>query len=587
MKFFLSHKSVDKHWAIEIEEQLERIGVEVFLDASDLRLGDSTDKIYRELNDSDVLLVLYSSSTESSEWVSKELEAATQANKDIIPCLLDGTVPANNPHLSSLLYADFSELELGFGHLCVSKILPYALKRAGYETEAPKAVKKYEGAVSHCMRDLIVRQQDLDKAAYWRRKTRDRYRTLKAELDDIVGGIHDRSSMHGMLVELSAAVEAMQARLDARLTELIGDEDDEQQGDQPRQEVEVGDGDTPAGGVRGIESYSEQDAQTEIRGFLADRYGQFAFVDPSVVGLHYFIERSTHVLVVLEEIAVREGSQRLNHAVTSLIGYLENPNDLIPEEEWGYVGYLDDAWLIHNVAFRIKEAFQFDPDPFPVDWGDLITADEMARAELPVEILEELESILTEVIGILFGGGDGYAPVLYLDENRVPRFFMSGIAEAGSGVRTIADYDLDEAYDEINSYLAQRYPAKRREMERRADDLYDFIDCSPRICARLQTIRAYTEDPAVSQAITLLLGYLDDPHDLMPADEWGYVGYLDDAWLVNNFAFRIHDQFDQDPFDVDVDWDDIDDSWAGVLLPEGVRAPLEAHLEQLVALFMS
>ena len=75
-------------------------------------------------------------------------------------------------------------------------------------------------------------------------------------------------------------------------------------------------------------------------------------------------------------------------------------DDLLPEAEWGYIGYLDDAWLIHNFTLRIQQAMEYDPDPFPVDWDDLIESDEWVRELFPEGVLEQLEEHLEEFVGI-------------------------------------------------------------------------------------------------------------------------------------------------------------------------------------------
>lgn len=581
MKIFLSHKSDDKMTANELRKRLRDIGgVEVFLDIYRLDAGDVLDEnIERELSDSDAVVVLYSSTTDVSEWVRKEVATGVQLKKTVIPCVLDRTLPTNNPALSGLLYLDFSERELGMGQLCLSQVIPRALAGAGYSTTT-ETVKDYEAAVSHCIRDLIVKRNGVEKAEYWRREAREEHRRFAAALDEILAKIDETSSVHGTLTGAVAAVDDMQARLDELLTELGGLEAD------PYEATDS------AGRVRGVETYSEEEARAEIRDFLGAQFDIPAdSLESRVTDIHYFIERSPFVLAELRQIAARTDEHTpIHRAVSALIEYLDDPHDLLPEAEWGYIGYLDDAWLINNLAFRVQEFAQFEPTPFPVDRDDLIESDEFARIVLPEHVVDQLEGYLVQLVGLLFGHAEDYEPTYYLDEHRVPRFFMSGVAAEGSAVRTIESYSDEDAQAEIREFLEnEEFGFRRRGLEKRVIGLYHFIERSPLVLEELREIAAGTDDTAVHRAVAALCGYLDDPHDLLPDEEWGYVGYLDDAWLVNNFALRIQNAVEYDPDPFPVDWDDLieSDEWVRALLPEPVLEQLEEQLEQLVAVFMS
>jgi hypothetical protein len=50
----------------------------------------------------------------------------------------------------------------------------------------------------------------------------------------------------------------------------------------------------------------------------------------------------------LREFAVGSPSRAFFAGVGFIGEYIENPNDLIPESRYGVLGFLDDAWLIHN-----------------------------------------------------------------------------------------------------------------------------------------------------------------------------------------------------------------------------------------------
>lgn len=89
MKVFISHSSSDKWAARKVSEDLERLGVETFLDEKDLRTGESIDtSIGAHLMDSDHFLILLSPASVSSHWVLVELGGAIALKKHLVPVLL-------------------------------------------------------------------------------------------------------------------------------------------------------------------------------------------------------------------------------------------------------------------------------------------------------------------------------------------------------------------------------------------------------------------------------------------------------------------------------------------------------------------
>ena len=145
MKVFISHKSDDKMYANEVYKALRRIGgVNAWVDIFELNAGDSLGKIESSVGDSDAVIVLWSSSTDASEWVRKEIETGSHERKRIIPCILDRTLPASNPTLADRLYIDLSDRLLGMSHLCLSYILPTALD-AGWAGGSTRCAARVRG----------------------------------------------------------------------------------------------------------------------------------------------------------------------------------------------------------------------------------------------------------------------------------------------------------------------------------------------------------------------------------------------------------------------------------------------------------
>lgn len=91
MDAFVSHSSVNTLPARRIARSLERAGLSVWFDRSNVRLGNLLRKeLQQGITDSRVLVLLWSKAARNSPWVKAELLTAFHLNRFILPCLLDG-----------------------------------------------------------------------------------------------------------------------------------------------------------------------------------------------------------------------------------------------------------------------------------------------------------------------------------------------------------------------------------------------------------------------------------------------------------------------------------------------------------------
>jgi len=133
-KVFISYAWKNQPLAKQLQKDLRRDGVEVFIDYEKITGGDSLpDRISAGLDWCNTLVLLWSTDAAQSYYVSQEWTSAFHLKRKIIPCVLDNTeLPAL---LRGKLYLDFSAYETGYA----------ALRRALQElhtensTEADKA----------------------------------------------------------------------------------------------------------------------------------------------------------------------------------------------------------------------------------------------------------------------------------------------------------------------------------------------------------------------------------------------------------------------------------------------------------------
>ena len=104
---FISYSSKDLGTVTHIKNMLENPHIETFLAEDSVEPGESlVGKIYAAIKRTDLFLLLWSSNSQDSEWVKREIELARSENKTIVPIKLD----------------DDSELP---GMLSDTKYLPY------------------------------------------------------------------------------------------------------------------------------------------------------------------------------------------------------------------------------------------------------------------------------------------------------------------------------------------------------------------------------------------------------------------------------------------------------------------------------
>ncbi len=91
---FLSHSSADKPTVRRVARRLGHRGVRVWLDESELRVGDRLPQLFRDRITAASCLVVYASaSAAASRWVTLEIEAARAGGTIVIPLFPDSVKP--------------------------------------------------------------------------------------------------------------------------------------------------------------------------------------------------------------------------------------------------------------------------------------------------------------------------------------------------------------------------------------------------------------------------------------------------------------------------------------------------------------
>lgn len=137
-RIFLSHSSADKSFVRKLVRKLEDEGYDVWLDEKELLVGDAlVTHISHAINEAKVVLVVVSQTSIRSQWLSFELNAATQrmisGGCRVLPVLISDVEPP--PEMQGLVYADCRPGRRG----CMAKILETLAFEASRYPKAPPA----------------------------------------------------------------------------------------------------------------------------------------------------------------------------------------------------------------------------------------------------------------------------------------------------------------------------------------------------------------------------------------------------------------------------------------------------------------
>ncbi|MBV6505004.1 MAG: hypothetical protein ILNGONEN_00560 [Syntrophorhabdaceae bacterium] len=134
-KVFISYAWKNQPIAKQLQRDLQRDGVEVFVDYEKISGGDSLpDRISAALDWCNTLILLWSADAAASYYVKQEWTSAFHLQRRLIACVLDGTtLPAL---LRGRLYLNFIPYEAGYAQLCHS--LGVQPKPAAEKTAPPE-----------------------------------------------------------------------------------------------------------------------------------------------------------------------------------------------------------------------------------------------------------------------------------------------------------------------------------------------------------------------------------------------------------------------------------------------------------------
>lgn len=422
MNVFISHSWQDKSEADRLARDLSGVA-EVWQDVRQLQPGRSIqDAIDAALGSTDLVVLVWTPRAQASDGVAAEIDTCVRLGKLVVPCLFepdeDGRLLLPPPQLGDVLAIDFADYTLGFGRLNVV-LLEMQAGEVGIDLSTTLASMNDAGAVMDYVSGYREREGVTGDRHQWATRVLDANAAVqergKAVMERLEASVDfAQQVMTALQAEPVDVGELERLLVEARAREA---EDPELMG-QVRQMLETALQEAPSWGepaapVSAEVATSVPEAGTggdvsDLASLVASAVGE-AQAPAALAAVGDYLQRAPAVVAVLGAIALQSQSAAGAEVVAALTRYLASEHDLLPESV-GEIGALDDAWLVHNTAFRLVEAGILQAGQIPVDWPTLIHADGIVLRLLPAHVVEGLAALVQQFLLRIAAEVQAYQP---------------------------------------------------------------------------------------------------------------------------------------------------------------------------------
>jgi hypothetical protein len=160
LKVWISYSQKDKDFVNRLKLDLARFGIQAMVADELVRPGESwVERISSSILDADCILIVLSSQSAHSEWMTSEIAFALSAKEagrtgQLIPIILDRKTSLP-PFLADIRYLDFSEASLYENNLATLALTISALKT----TETRATSKNLKLDFLNAQRELLVKER--------------------------------------------------------------------------------------------------------------------------------------------------------------------------------------------------------------------------------------------------------------------------------------------------------------------------------------------------------------------------------------------------------------------------------------------
>lgn len=428
MKVFISHSWQNKSTAQIIAESLEK-SADVWLDIRNLKPGDAIQPVIDQaMEQMDVVLVLWSKQAAESGGVNAEIRTAVKLKKKILPVLLEKTLIPEHPLLQGIYGINFNlenpkaglfriqaglvRASLGSMDLDSSTALNDLDSFEGFY-QYVQEFRNAKGIGGKDSKDWALRSMEQCNQAFKSVSAmRDEVGETLKFIQDIFGRVQaaddDRAAIQAILQEVirnpksnSKDFKVLISFIEGKLQSLpeaapvMLHEGTSDAADDLMRKLE-GIGATVNAPVRNMRDSAPAVAPQPP--------------NPGLQLVHDYIRSAPESLQKFIDLASAAPSMSLKQVANGMHAYLTNPDDLIPDDQNGELGFIDDAWLIHNTIYRCIEAGFFTVQDIGIQWDRIVQADPLVLQMLPPQVRSVLEQLLMQYLQLISSELTQYQP---------------------------------------------------------------------------------------------------------------------------------------------------------------------------------
>ncbi len=404
MKVFISHSWKNKTEAQKIADEIKAAGADLWLDANNLLPGQLIqDTIDDVLGKIDVVILVWSKEASESGGVAAEIFTCSRLNKIIIPCLIDETALSVHPYLGRIKGIGFKDFDDGLGRLKMV-LLNYMTRDFNMQdNESIKLMNEFLGTLetaSHLVHKENIKQTGTEEEKdFWVNKVKQThdasYEKLKEEerigkevtvflnekMEQIQVSLNDKKSLGNVLQQMKDYKHAGRPDMQKFITqvEAIYNSFEEPVTDNTiakyRKEMEE----------KLVQS--KQQLKTSF-GILADFLFTAAFENMQ----YFYLSSADH----LEKLLALSRQQNIHPLVidcsNELLQYIKTPGGVIDNNQYGILGYADDAYFIQSLLANMQQGGVIDTTGWNIDWDKIAAGSEVVFNMIGNGIKEQLDN---------------------------------------------------------------------------------------------------------------------------------------------------------------------------------------------------
>jgi hypothetical protein len=380
MKVFISHSWKNKTRVQQIADELKAAGVELWLDAGHLLPGqpiqETIDAVLKEVN---IMILVWSKEASESDGVAAEIYTASSLKKTIIPCHLDNTSTSTHPYLQQIKGIRFNDFADGIGRLKMTLFNYMARDFNLHGSDTVKAMNEFMGSLetanhlihkediknkgSEADKDYWINKiQGVEASAFDKMKEEERIGKENTEFMNqlfarLQSNLNNKNEVAKILAEMKAWKHAdrpdmkmMTAQVEAIYRSFENTETDDAI-TKYRKEIEQ-------------KLAVSKDQLKHNFGALAD----FLFASAFENMRYFFLSSSDHLQKLLQLGRSQDAHPVITDCANELLQYIKTPGGVIDNNQYGILGYSDDAYFIHSIISALQQEGMINTQSWNIDW---------------------------------------------------------------------------------------------------------------------------------------------------------------------------------------------------------------------------